>query len=355
MLSLKTIKKIANIYAANPKLKGLNPQGKFLKFEGLKPGEIIYNPTLIEEKIDGVGRNIIMARVESRGSDWLKPETFDPHAVAFEQVDEYRYAPVPGAIVLTLLEDPAAKWIYTPSGKRRLIVEGTRINYSVTDPATGWPQVESHFHQGSTIFDLNPEPFAILPGKDARLVQRKNGKIVTLARPWGDEAGKGTISILPKSDRLEDLKPELLEHGVLLKGQVPYPAKVGANEAQAFFAMVNGKSTELIGILGHIGFYNKVANYFGMIFVFDPDNPTQIDSSMLDPKIIFTRFDFPYRSPKGPTFGNVVFPSAILRLFKSPGVLNETVDYLTGIDDASIAVLENQPNPFLQYQDYQAA
>lgn len=350
MLSLKTIKKISSTYAANPRLKGLKPQGKFLKFEGLKPGEIIYNPTLIQEKINGVGKNVIMARVESQESDWLKPETFDPHAVAFEQVDNYIYAPVKGATVLNLLEDPAAKWIYTPTGKKRLIVEGTRINRLVSDPVTGGPQVESHFHQGDNIFNLDPKPFAVLPGKDARLVQRANGKIVTLARPWGDEAGKGTISILPEIDRLEDLKPELLEHGVLLKGQVPYPAKAGANEAHAFFAVVDGKSTELIGVLGHIGFYNKVANYFGMIFVFDPDDPPQADSLMLDPKIIFTRFDFPYKEPKRPTFGNVVFPSAILRLFKSPGVLNETVDYLTGVDDASIAVLENQPNPFLDYQ-----
>lgn len=262
------------------------------------------------------GELVIAGRVESRDSE---------HSDVYFFVERNgEWVPRESAPVLEL-QDPFFTRI---AGE--LVVGGVQIfPHPINAGQLGWRTV---FYKGESIADL--QEFAKGPDgmKDLRLVELKDGSIGVLTRPQGEKGGRGKIG-WTRISSLTELTLTVIDEAPILENQFIDQQWGGANEPHL---LANG----LVGVLGHIAFFDEEGNrhYYPMVFALDPET-----GAFSDMKLISTRSNFLPGPSKRPDLEDVVFSGGLVR--KQDG----TADIYAGISDAEAQKISIR-DPFLQYE-----
>lgn len=272
--------------------KNLKIKGEKLNFIGTL-GKDVYN---ITAPFEDEGELIIAGRVESRDSEISE--------VIFFKYENGNWVKRKNTITLSL-QDP---FVATINGE--LVLGGVEIYSHLTIENTlGYRTV---FYRGYTInglkrFTQGPEMM-----KDIRLVEFPDGKIAVFTRPQVNVFGKKSIGFITINN-LDELNAEVIEKAVYIKNQFIDDEWGGANELHI---LQNG----LIGVLGHIAYFDNMGNrhYYPMTFAFNVK--TQEASPI---KLIATRKNFPEGAYKRKDIIDVIFSGKIIR--KKMLKLNYTV------------------------------
>lgn len=253
----------------------------FLGKDGKKKD--IYN---ITAPFEWEGKVYLAGRVEERESEYSQ-------AVFFERRTE-GWAPVLQAPVLKL-QDPFVTKI-----DGFLVVGGVEV---FPDRANKdrlcWRTV---FYKGARLSGLaeflkGPEGM-----KDIRLLQLRDGRILTAVRPQGEMGGRGKIGFIIV-ERLEELTKERIQAAPVLNGQFINEEWGGCNEMHL---LSNGR----VGILSHIACFDKAGNrhYYATCFTYD------VDTGEFTPmKLISERRDFAPGESKRPDLEDVIFSGGLVR------------------------------------------
>jgi len=308
------------------------PQGKLLKINGISEDKRAYNPTIIQEN----GTNYLVARVESKTSDWVKPESYDPTAIFFKKDSDGTWNPDPEIKPFYQTEDPFATWIEDQDGSPLLIFGGVQI-----DRSTPRLSYFTSFFKGKSIKTLERQPFAkIAHMKDIRLVQRKSNKqIAVCARPliYGDNTGRiGMFSI----NSIDELNTDKAFSSCIYVSQVAEDTWIGTNK---LYLLSDSKTQkEEIGVLCHVAHLDqdKTQHYSSAVFKYDPDDPCEHDLPRMRPKIIATRSNFEQGPSKTPQLQDVLFSAGLEH--QQDGM----VKLYAGLSDAAIGTII-LPDPFL--------
>lgn len=306
-------------------------RGQLLHFDGIGDQDV-YNPTVIEDH----GKIYIAARVESRHSDWMITEKYDPHIVFFEKQQYGPWTPIKDAPSFSPMEDPFATWIHDENNKRKLIFGGVII----IDRSGTLPTIATAFYKGDDIKTLEKEPFAVIPNmKDIRLVERIHKKeIIVCTRPMINGFNTGRIG-LTRIETLSDFSERTTYDALLDLNQVADGTWVGNNKLY----LIGDKHTkkEKVGVLGHIATVDRdgTQHYSAMAFTFDADRTIDLDEPETEPRIIATREEFEDGPAKKDTLKDVVFPAGIEHLE------NGMVKLYAGLSDARIGSILI-PDPF---------
>ena len=294
--------------------KNLNIKGEKLNFIGTL-GKDVYN---ITAPFEDEGELIIAGRVESRDSEISE--------VIFFKYENGNWIKRKNTITLSL-QDP---FVATINGE--LILGGVEIYPHLTIENTlGY---RTAFYRGDTInglkkFTQGPEMM-----KDIRLVEFPDGKIAVFTRPQVDISGKKNIGFITINN-LDELNAEVIEKAVYIKNQFIDDEWGGANELHI---LENG----LIGVLGHIAYFDNMGNrhYYPMTFAFNMK--TQEASPI---KLIATRKNFPEGAYKRKDIIDVIFSGKIIRK------ANAKAELYCGVSDAEAYKILID-DPFLEYEGY---
>ncbi len=304
--------------------------GAVLRFDGIGDKDI-YNPSIIEDH----GKLYIAARVESRNSDWMLEDQYDPQVIFFEKQQYGPWVPAKNAPVFGPMEDPHATWIHDENGKKKLIFGGV-----ILERTSNPPTYITVFYKGDSIFTLEKEPFAqVRMMKDIRLVERIHKKeIIICTRPMINGFHTGRIGVT-RIEKLSDLATVDLEQATLNLNQVAQGTWLGSNRLY----LIEDKQTrkEKIGVLGHIATVDpdNMQHYAAMVFTFDADKAFDSEQADIIPRVIAVREDFEDAPAKLPTLKDVVFPAGLEHL--DTGM----VKLYTGLSDSRIGTILI-PDPF---------
>ena len=200
------------------------------------------------------GKQIIAGRVESRSSELAMIKFFG-------NIGERHWQPLPGVEPLPGLQDPCIAFI-----DGQLVCGGVR--YPIETPG-GEKIWRMEFFRGLGPAHLEPVFSGPDKMKDIRLAEMQDGRIVVMTRPQGVKGGRGTIGFFI-ADRLAEITPQRIEEAPLIVGQCPREEWCGANEVHT---LGNG----LLGILGHVAFFDdaEYRHYYPMVFA--PRSPDRLD------------------------------------------------------------------------------
>lgn len=224
-----------------------NPEGYLAEIQGLQAHEIPYNPAGPFEVLDkrtGNLKTILPVRVESADSKFDDPnKPYDPRIDFVERVGnngtwklvnpDY-WGLVPTLRKLQGLEDPSVAFIHNET-----VLSGVRAK----DP-DGSIRIRTEFYAGKNLQSL--EHIADVPGKDNRLCQLPDGRILVALRPQGGVAGLGRIGFTIV-DNVRDLHKIKYCEVPSMNNQVPIQNWLGANELHVISS--NGHTG--VGVLGH--------------------------------------------------------------------------------------------------------
>ena len=291
--------------------------GILLDVQGIKSGEIAYNPAVI---IQG-NTKIIAARVESLDSHWLDPDLYDPHIIFFTQHDNV-LLPIPDMPVFHKCEDPWATWVDSSNEKPQLLFGAVKIDFDGKNPV-----ITTQIYLAPSVQELNVNnPIAKIRNmKDVRVAQLHTGKIAVFTRPTEGEAYPGRIGFT-MIDNINDIEKSITS-AKLLKFDLDEDLKIGANEAF--------EVKEMINVFCNVAKIEPTKlHYAGYQFKIDPNNPFE---NIIALNKIADRRDFPVnnKSSKGHRYDDVVFPCGT-------GGPKET-QYFAGVEDARIGVKELSP------------
>ncbi|HEY5563707.1 MAG TPA: DUF1861 family protein [Clostridiaceae bacterium] len=188
------------------------------------------------------------------------------------------------------------------------------------------------FYRGENVNSL--EKFAVGPElmKDIRLLELSPGRILVFARHQGAIGGRGKIAYTVINS-LEELNSQVITDTELLPNQFVEEEWGGPNELHL---LKNG----LIGVLGHVSFYDEIMerHYFAMAFSFNLE--TKEVSSI---KIIATRKNFMPGHFKRKDIRDVIFSGGINRL------TDGMAEFYAGVSDAEAHKILIE-DPFLEYE-----
>ncbi len=249
-----------------------------LKFEGVG-GKDVYNIVIFRAKIhpgDERETTIIAGRVEDRGSEFSE--------VMFFKRSKGKWHPIKDAPIFKNSQDPSVKKIGD-----KFVVSVVKVGDNGKKLDNGKPRLfyYTEFHQFKTLEDLGSAK-RIAPRiargpswmKDIRLVKLKDGRILIMTRPQGDNYGghygQGKIAYRIVKNFREFVKlaqggikrsklRRRMEKGTVLEGMFRDDLWSGTN---ALHLLENGK----VGVLGHIARFNKKGKreYAPITFEFDP-------------------------------------------------------------------------------------
>ncbi|MFH0773678.1 MAG: DUF1861 family protein [bacterium] len=331
------------------KKQGTKPMGRLLEVDGIKPGEIAYNPAVIVQKNTNKiaqGANIIAARIESLNSNWLDPKLYDPHVIFFTQKDDV-LTPIPDTPVFHKFEDPWATWLSDPNGTLQLLFGGVKVDFKEKMPI-----ITTQFFLAPSVQELDIDnPIAVIRNmKDIRVAELQTRKIAVFTRPMTGEAFPGRIGFTV-IDNINDIE-DCVINAKLLPLSLDKNARIGTNEAFAIKKIdSSGTMQELIHVFCHVAttdsikkegneffdFDRGIIHYAGYQFEFNPDNPYD---DIITLHKIAERSDFPInnKSSKGERYTDVIFPGGT-------GGAKET-NYFAGVEDARIGVIDLKTTMF---------
>lgn len=292
--------------------KKLNILGEKLTFFGVE-GKDVYN---ITKPFEDEGELIIAGRVESRLCEVSEVNFFKEVAGNWVKVEKN---------IKLELQDPFVTKI---SGE--LILGGVEIFPHPT--LKGYLGYRTAFYRGADVNSLRK--FAIGPElmKDIRLLELSQNKILVFTRPQGDIGGRGQIAFTIIYS-LEELNPVSITNAELLAPQFIDAEWGGANE---LYLLNNG----LIGILGHVAYYDEAMNrhYYAMTFSFNLE--TRVVSAV---KIIAEKKNFKPGEFKRKDVLDVIFSGGINRLQGGKAVFYASVS-----DAEAHKILID--DPFMEYE-----
>lgn len=254
---------------------------KFLSKDGKKKD--VYN---ITAPFEWDGRTLLAGRVEERDSEHSE-------VVFFEQKKDcwvlFSDAPV------LKLQDP-----FVAKVDGMLIVGGVEVFPDSENPdRLRWRTV---FYKGEKLNDL--KKFARGPDgmKDIRLLQLRDGRILTAVRPQGAVGGRGKIGFMV-INCLEELTEERIVNTPVLDGQFTDAEWGGCNELHLL-------TDKRVGVLSHIACFDGRGNrhYYPSCFIYDVE--TGEYTAM---KIISERKDFAPGESKRADLEDVVFSGGLVR------------------------------------------
>ncbi|WP_373228572.1 DUF1861 family protein [Cohnella sp.] len=292
--------------------------GEKLTFSGIGDRDV-YN---ITAPFTDDGERVIAGRVESRDTERSEIHFF----IRRDGV----WVPREGAPRLSL-QDPFFTKI-----KGELVLGGVEVFFDPYDSQhiVSWRTL---FYRGGRINDLKLFAAGPMNMKDIRLIELPNGRIGVFTRPFG-VAGATAVIGYTQIQSLDHLNEEALLGADLFLDQFLPSEWGGANEVHLL-------SNGLVGVLGHIAYYDEQRNrhYHSMTFAYDPY--TGIKTPI---KIIATRDLFPEGPSKKNDLADVIFSGGLQRLGDGLAVL------YAGVSDAEAHRIVI-PDPFDEYeQHYQA-
>ena len=237
----------------------------------------VYNSVIFQAKIhswDKHETNIIAGRVEERASEFSR-------VMFFQQRIDRKWYPIQNAPVFENSQDPAVKKIGD-----QLVVSMVKVEDRGEKLSSGLPRLVYYmdFFRSKTLDGLEGAK-RIARGplwmKDIRLLELKDGRILIMTRPQGDNYGghygPGKIAYLIVKDFREFIElaqggeegsdlAKMMEHGKALEGMFWADQWGGTNDLNL---LENGK----VGVLGHIARRDEKGNreYAPTTFEFDPE------------------------------------------------------------------------------------
>ena len=287
--------------------------GEKLNFLGIQ-NLSVYN---ITKPFEDDGEMIIAGRVEKR-------ECEDSEVNFFKEIDN-NWVKM-GRVIKLHLQDP----FVTRIGEELILGGVETFPHPILKGTLGYRTI---FYRGSDINNL--KKFAQGPElmKDIRLLELSPEKILVFTRIQGAIGGRGKIAFTI-IHFLDELNAEVIENAELLSTQFNDAEWGGANELHL---LKNG----LIGVLGHISFYDEIMDrhYYAMTFSFN------IETKEVSPiKIIATRKNFSPGQFKRKDIIDVIFSGGINRL------PNGKAEFYAGVSDAEAHKILIE-DPFLEYEE----
>jgi hypothetical protein len=272
---------------------------------------------------------IIAFRAEQRRSFAWRPRSYHP-MIQFASKRSDGWHVDPDLPSFDMMEDPF--FIPIKDGKTKLIFGGVRVR---RDGHKVIPQTE--LYRGASLETLEPSPFLVVDNmKEVRLLQLPDGRFLLCRRPWGDEYGRGRIT-LHVIDRLEDIGRKDLKTLALLDACQNPGDWVGANSAY----LLKHKGEQWVGLLGHVAFDDDNGRHYAAC-TYKIRLKDLLDNTIhnICPHIITSRSCFAAAPAKRKTLQDVVFPGHLEHL------KNNTYRLWAGLSDARIGTIELD-DPFL--------
>lgn len=315
-----------------------NPKGYIADIQGLEPHEIPYNPAGPFEHLDrrtGNLKTILPVRVESADSkhdDASKP--YDPRIDFVERVGNNGtwklVNPEYWGLVSTLqklkgLEDPSVAFI-----NDQIVLSGVRAK----DP-DGSLRIRTEFYAGKDLQSLRH--ISDIPGKDNRLLQLPNGRILVSVRPQKGIAGLGRIGFTIV-DSFEDLNKIDYYNVPVMVNQVPPQNWLGANELHVISS--NGHTE--VGVLGHFAKEDEAQQQGIRMRRYSTIAFTLLNADRVDREIAQTTpiqtiaksEHLPACGAKAEDLQDVAFPGGLRR--KADG----TADLYLGVNDYRVGIIK---------------
>jgi hypothetical protein len=176
------------------------------------------------------------------------------------------------------------------------------------------------------------QPFLVVDDmKDIRLVQLPNGSFLLCRRPWGNQYGRGRVT-LHLLDKLDQLGSDKLKTLAVIDSGLSDKAWVGVNSA---YVLRDKQKTVWVGLLGHVAFDNDEGRHYAAC-TFKIRLEDLLDDKIRDikPQIIASRSCFAAGPAKRKTLQDVVFPGHLEYLGE------DTYRLWAGLSDARIGTLE---------------
>lgn len=315
-----------------------NLEGYLAEIRGLQAHEITYNPSGPFDVLDpktGNKKTFLPIRVESADSDFSNPnKPYDPRIDFVERVGNNGtwklVNPDYWGLVSTLrklagLEDPSVTFIHD-----EIVLSGVRAK----DP-DGKVRIRTEFYAGRDLQSL--EHIADVPGKDNRLCQLPDGRVLVALRPQGGIAGLGRIGFT-LVDNVRGLHRINNANVPILVDQVPEKNWLGANELH----VISSNGHIEVGVLGHFAQKDETGMRRYSSIAFTVLNAESVDREMPLTTPIQTIANSAHLPPSGAKawdLQDVAYPGGIRRN------IDGTADLYVGKNDWRVGILRIQ-DPF---------
>lgn len=299
-------------------------QGKLVHVNGVT-GMDTYNPALYEY---GTTR-ILAFRGERRDSDVRTPSTYHP-TVYFARPHNNAWRVDTTMPPFDMLEDPFIMYV-VEGGMQRVILGGVRVRNHHGEII---PQTE--LYKGDTLDTLERISFAVIHGmKDVRMLQLPDGRFLLCKRPWGNEYGRGriTLHVIDTLEQVTDIDSLDVETAAVLDSCADALDWVGVNEAHV---VKDDNGHAWIGLLGHVALKDKDEQVHYAACTYKISLQDLLDKRLhkICPRIIATRTCFEDAPVKSPQISDVIFPGHLEHLE------GYTYRLWAGLSDARIGTIE---------------